>query len=133
MSSILAKGSVADFFSEAVDTAIKTRGVDATGGATTYLVALLADFAKPDSRAEETLDRPLAFLLDEALHAVQPADRFDRLRILGDGVLYTCGFFSDHFEARGVDQKYLVGIGTIAYGAASSLLRTGGEAKAIDV
>jgi hypothetical protein len=133
MSSILAKGSVADFFSEAVDHAIKTRGVEATGGATTYLVSLLADFAKPHGRADETLDRPLAFLLDEALRAPQPGERFDRLRVLGDGVLYTCGFFSDHFEARGVDQKYLFGIGTTAYGTASSMLRTGGEAKAIDV
>jgi hypothetical protein len=48
--------------------------------------------------------------------------------VLGDGVLYTCGFFADHFEARGVDQKYLYGIGTTAYGTASSMLRTGGTA-----
>jgi hypothetical protein len=125
---------VADFFTEAVDHAKRTCGVEATGGATTYLVALLADFAKPDNRADETLDRPLAFLLDEALRAPQAGERFDRLRVLGDGVLYTCGFFSDHFEARGVDQKYLVGIGTTAYGAASSLLRTGDpEAQAVDL
>lgn len=133
MSSILAKGSVAEFFTEAVDSAIKARGVEATGGATTYLVGLLSDFAKPDNRAEETLDRPLAFLLDEALRVAEPAERFDRLRLLGDGVLYTSGFFGDHFEARGVDQKYLVGIGTTAYGAASSMLFTGERGKTIDV
>jgi hypothetical protein len=38
-------------------------------------------------------------------------------------VLYGCGFFGDHFEARGVDARYMHGLGTRAYGAASSMLR----------
>ncbi len=127
--SILASGTVTDFFHEVVEDAIKSRRVEATDGATTYLVTLLCDFAKPDARAEQALERPLAFLLDEALHTPAAGERFDKLRVLGDGVLYTCGFFSDHFEARGVDQKYLVGIGTTAYGTASSMLRAGGDAS----
>src|SRR5262249_33122040 len=77
--------SVTGFLHEVVGDAMKARRVDATGGAQTYLVSLLADFAKPDSRAEQTLDRPLAFLLDEALHTPLPAERFDKLRVLGDG------------------------------------------------
>jgi hypothetical protein len=120
---IVAADSVSGFFHEAVGDALKSRHVEASGGATTYLVSLLTDFAKPGTLAEATLDRPLAFLLDEALHTVGSAERFERLRVLGDGVLYTCGFFGDHFEARGVDQKYLVGIGSTAYGNASSMLR----------
>jgi hypothetical protein len=134
--SILAKGTVVEFFHEIVEDTIRARRVEATDGATTYLVTLLADYAKPDHAAEQTLDRPLAFLLDEALHTPLPAERFDRLRVLGDGVLYTCGFFGDHFEARGVDQRYLFGIGTTAYGTASSMLRANtddGRSKAFDV
>ena len=128
--SILARGTVTDFFHEVVEDAIKTKRVEATDGATTYLVSLLSDYARPDARAEQALERPLAFLLDEALHTPAAGERFDRLRVLGDGVLYTCGFFGDHFVARGVDQKYLVGIGTTAYGAASSMLLVGsGDAK----
>jgi hypothetical protein len=73
--------------------------------------------------AEEALVRPTAFLLDEALHTPTPAERFERLRTLGDGVLYSCGFFGDHFEARGVDRGYLIGIGSVAYANASSMLR----------
>ena len=119
---ILATGPLDGFFSEVVEDAMKTRGFEATGGATSYLIGLLADFARLDGRTEETLERPLAFLLDEALHEAQPAERFEKLRSLGDGVLYSCGFFADHYEARGVDQRYLVGIGTTAYGAASSML-----------
>lgn len=125
---IVATGPLTGFFHEVVEDAIKTRGVDVTGGATTYLVGLLLDFARLDER-KETLERPLAFLLDEALHATIPAERFEKLRTLGDGVLYTSGFFSDHFEARGVDQKYLCGIGTTAYTAASSMLHVSSTAQ----
>ncbi len=120
---IVATHSISGFFHEAVEDAIKTRRVDVTDGATTYLVSLLSDYARPDTRAEETMERPLSFLLDEALHTAAPGERFERLRSLGDGVLYTCGFFGDHFEARGVDQKYLIAIGTTAYGAASAMMR----------
>ena len=125
MSSLVATVSISGFFHEIVEEAIQTRGVTVTAGATTYIVGLLADFARPDGRAEETMDRPLAFLLDEALNTALPAERFERLRTLGDGVLYTSGFFGDHFEARGVEQSYLIGIGQAAYGRASSMLRGG--------
>ena len=130
---IVATESIDGFFQEIVTGAIRSRRVEATGEATTYLVALLADYAVPSGKAGQTMDRPLTFLLDEALHTAKPAERFERLRLLGDGVLYSTGFFADHFEARGVDQKYLIGIGAAAYGAASSML-VGHEAeKRIDV
>ncbi|MGA7122350.1 MAG: hypothetical protein WBY94_19765 [Polyangiaceae bacterium] len=124
MMAIVAAQSVSNFFGEVVEDALRARRIDATGGAARYLVGLLADYAHPDSRAGEALERPLTLLLDEALHVPDPAERFERLRTLGDGVLYGCGFFGDHFEARGVDPKYLHGLGTRAYGAASSMLRT---------
>lgn len=120
---IVAAPSVSVFFHEAVEDAMKNRGVTATEGATTYLVSLLSDFAKPGALAEQTLDRPLVFLLDEALNTMELGERFERLRTLGDGVLYSSGFFGDHFEKRGVDQSYLIGIGQRAYGNASSMLR----------
>jgi hypothetical protein len=120
---IVAARSVSGFFGEVVEDSIRQRRMDATDGATRYLVALLADFARPDRRAGETLERSLTLLFDEAINTPNPADRFDRLRCLGDGVLYGCGFFGDHFEARGVDPKYLHGLGTRAYDAASHILQ----------
>ncbi len=122
--SIVATASVSDFFEEAVDDAMKSRGVSASEGATSYVVALLADLAKPGSPVERTLERPLTFLLNEALQTAELADRFEKLRTLGDGVLYASGFFADHFEARGVDAKYLIGIGRTAYESAGSLIVT---------
>ncbi|MBL8608715.1 MAG: hypothetical protein JNL38_15420 [Myxococcales bacterium] len=121
--SILKADSVSVFFHEAVDGAMRSRGVTATEGATTYVVSLLSDYAKPTTRAEEALERPLTLLLDDALHEPNLGERFERLRTLGDGVLYTAGFFADHFEARGVDPNYVMGIGRTAYHTAGSLLR----------
>jgi hypothetical protein len=121
--SIVATDSITTYFHEVVEEAIKARHVEATNGATTYLVGLLSDYARPDPRAGETLARPLSFLLSEAMQTPAPAERFDKLRTLGDGVLYSCGFFGDHFAARGVDQSYIISIGTTAYGAAAGILR----------
>jgi len=130
---IVATGSISGFFHEVVEDAIKARRVDVTDGTTTYLVSLLADFARPDVRAEATLERPLTFLLDEALHTPEPAERFERLRTLGDGVLYSCGFFADHYEARGLDPRYIHGIGTTAYGTASSMLHASADDAPFDI
>jgi len=124
---IVAARSVSSFFFEVVEDSLRLRGVEATDGATYYLVELLADYAHPDEGAGETLERPLTLLLDEAVRETDPAKRFERLRSLGDGVLYGCGFFGDHFDARGIDPKYLHGLGARAYGTASSMLRRGGD------
>jgi|CZKU01.1.fsa_nt_gi hypothetical protein len=120
---ILAAHSVSHFFYEAVEDSLRLQRIDATDGAMRYLVALLGDYVHPDRRTGETLERPLTLLFDEALRSPDPADRFQRLRVIGDGILYGCGFFGDHFEARGVDSKYLCGLGTRAYGEAGSMLR----------
>src|SRR3954453_7560566 len=126
---IVASASVADFFEDAIDDALRTRRVSASDGARSYVVALLSELAKPGSPVERTLERPLTLLLDEALHTEKRADRFEKLRTLGDGVLYSSGFFADHFEARGVDTNYVISIGRTAYENAGSPLRTGGEKK----
>lgn len=123
--SIVATTSVEDFFEQALGDAMKSRKMSASDGATSYLIGLLADFAKPGSAGERTLEKSLTLLLDEALHTPTLADRFEKLRTLGDGVLYSSGFFADHFEARGVDAKYIIGIGRTAYEGAGSLLASG--------
>src|SRR5688572_10738305 len=130
--SIVATASVSDFFAEAVEDAMRSRGVSASEGARSYVVALLADLAKPGSPVERTLERPLTLLLDEALHTPELGERFERLRTLGDGVLYSSGFFADHFEARGVDASYLIGIGRTAYDSAGALITRGSSARSLE-
>ena len=135
MSNIVSAGSVSEFFGDMVEDAMKSRRVEASPAATHYVVGLLSDFAKPDARAEETLERPLTFLLDEALHTPDVGKRFDKLRSLGDGILYASGFFGDHSEARGVDHKYIIGLGATAYENAGALIVSPGARRetALDV
>jgi hypothetical protein len=110
------------FFQHLVDDAVKTQHFAATEAAEYYLAGLLADYAKPERLEAETLDRPLTLLLDEALHAAG-RERFERLRCLGDGVLYTSGFFADHLSTRGVELRYVRTLGARAYDGAAVMLR----------
>jgi hypothetical protein len=120
--SISLANSVGSFFHEAVGEAVRTQQVETTDEAMSYLVALLSDFAHPNADRDDTFDRPLAFLLDEALRTTG-AQRFQRLRALGDGVLYITGFFGDHIENRGVDVGYVTSVGATAYRGVASMLR----------
>jgi hypothetical protein len=123
-------GNITRFFREVVDSAIQARGLDATDAAETYVVALLVDYAKPDQLSGETLCRPLTLLFDEALQAAGH-ERFERLRSLGDGVLYVSGFFGDHLQMRGVELGYVSALGARAYDSAAAMLRRGaGNAEA---
>ncbi len=115
-------GDVKHFFRELVDDALKAQGSQATGAAESYVVALLADYAKPDQLSGETLHRPLTLLLDEAMRR-SGHERFERLRSLGDGVLYVSGFFGDHLETRGVELDYVSTLGARAYDGAAAMLR----------
>ena len=115
-------GDVTHFFRELVDDALRAQGSQATGAAESYVVALLADYAKPDQLSGETLHRPLTLLLDEAMQH-SGHERFERLRSLGDGVLYVSGFFGDHLETRGVELAYVSALGARAYDGAAAMLR----------
>jgi hypothetical protein len=120
--SIALANSLGSFFHDAVGEAVRTRQLEATDEALSYLVSLLSDFAHPNQDRDDTFDRPLAFLLDEAMRTTG-AQRFQRLRALGDGVLYITGFFGDHIENRGVDVGYVTSVGATAYRGVASMLR----------
>ncbi|MFZ5890108.1 MAG: hypothetical protein ACOY0T_03490 [Myxococcota bacterium] len=113
------------FFQPALETALSEKRVSASQPTAHYLVALLVDFAHPAALANETLERPLPVLLEEALRAAGH-ERFERLRCLGDSVLYTSGFFLDHLETHGVELSYVSTLGARAYGSAANMLRRAG-------
>ncbi len=121
--SIVATDSIASFFDEVVEDALKARHVEASQSATRYIVGVLADYAHPEGL--ETFGRPLALSLQEALIVEEPGKRFERLRKLGDAVLYASGFFADHFAARGLEPRYVTTIGSRAYETAGTILAPG--------
>jgi hypothetical protein len=112
---------VRTFFTEVFAEARRAQPVKATTAAERYMIGLLADYARPQTAATEP--KPYTFLLEEALKS-QSAERFDRLRSLGDRVLYTSGFFRTHLEQRGVEVDYVERVGARAYDAASAMLKS---------
>jgi hypothetical protein len=119
---------VTQYFQEVISDAIRVQKVEATDAATSYLVSLLCSFTHPDEATGSGFDRPLTFLLHDALH-LTGAERFRRLRALGDHSLYALGFFGGHIEQKGVDRRYVSGVGSTAYTHAAAMLRTRAKAE----
>jgi hypothetical protein len=114
--------SLGDYFRGPVHSAIQRREIEASAASETYLVQLLTEFANPAPETRSTFDRPISFLLKEAMDA-SGAERFKRLQSLGDGVLYGVGFFGQALQ--GPDRKYYILVGESAYGHAAQMLRAG--------
>ncbi len=133
-SNIAIAPNITQYFQEVISDAIRVRQVDATDAAASYLVALLCEYAHPDEAAGASFNRPLTFLLHDALEANGP-ERFRRLRSLGDHALYALGFFAGHIEQKGVDRAYVSSVGSTAYTHAAAMLRlkARGERSAQDV
>lgn len=121
-SSIAIAPNVSEFFQEVLTDAIRVRQVEATDEAASYLVSLLCEYAHPDEAAGSTFGTPLTFQLRDAM-AASGAERFRRLRGLGDHVLYALGFFGDHIEQKGIDRSYVVTVGQSAYQHAAAMFR----------
>lgn len=111
---------LSQFFREII-VQIRERRSYATSAATeTYIAGILADHA----HAEVTFagyEKPLTLQLADALNQVG-TERFSRLRQIGDGVLYTSGFFGEHLARRGVEQGYIEELGARAYATAGKMM-----------
>ena len=110
--------SLPEFFREAVSKAIKAQGVDASELTEFYLVNLLSDFAKGPLP-----DEALAIKMCEGLQAT-PASRAQKLREVGDTSLFVSGFFPDSLNRSLIDVDYYIGMGEVAYGHLSRMMRS---------
>jgi hypothetical protein len=77
-----------------------------------YLVQLLERHLRMRG---DLLDKPLALVFLEATSGA-PAERFERLKWVGDTALFVSGLFTDCLERTLVQPSYYVGIGQLAYG-----------------
>jgi hypothetical protein len=125
MASIDLTADLRGFFGEAVASAAENRDTPASDATLLYLAGLLADYGKPQTLERKVLTRPFTLLLQEALESLGP-ERFNRLRCLGDDVLYVTGFFGGHLERRGVPLAFVRGLGSRAYDEAANILRAAG-------
>lgn len=110
-----------DFFRGVVTDALEDRGIATSCASESYLVALLSDHAGKQAGLGE-LSEPFGLRLAHAMDATG-GERFEKLRTLGDDVLFLSGFFSEHLERRGVPLDYIAGLGQVAYGGVASMLR----------
>ena len=124
-SPIAIANSLSTYFDGVVGDAMKSQKVEASPAAKTYVVELLAAFAKPDEQVGSALSKPVTFLLRDAMEA-RGSERFKRLQSLGDGVLYAVGFFGESLD--GPDKRYFVYVGSSAYGHAANMLGTNSAA-----
>lgn len=130
---IAAQADLGAFFRQAVQAAADCHGYDPEAPSAQYLVALLSDYARPGALSGEVFRRPLTVLYREAQEAAG-AERFTKLRSLGDDALYLSGFFADHLERRGLGRGLAQSLGAGAYDAAAAMLRrSGGKVSGPDV
>jgi len=113
-------------FRERVEAVCARRAVEMDPEVEFYLVDLLTRFAasRPAEAPEGAFavgDRPLAFILKDALEA--PPDRRVRLfRHLGDLALYVAGCFQDSLNRSLVDVEYYISMGEGAYARVGTTL-----------
>jgi hypothetical protein len=130
--SIAVSTSISQYFKSVVEEALRSRKIEASEAASNYLVGVLCDYAHPNEEASSAFSRPLVFQLRDAMEANGP-ERFQRLRVLGDGVLYAVGFFGGHVELRGVDRGYVMSVGVAAYDNAAAMIRISPQRRGHDV
>jgi len=113
---VLREQTAAEYFKELVEGALVRRRVDACDLTEYYLVNLLCQYVRFDSR--ESVEAPLALQLARALDR-GGAEQRARLRNLGDFSLFMSGFFSESLRRRVVDVDYYKSMGEYAYGSLS--------------
>jgi hypothetical protein len=113
-------GDLNQFFLEIIESVRQRRAYVTTSAAETYIAGLLADHASYACAMEDD-EKPITLQLASALTLVG-MERFERLRRVGDRVLYTTGFFGEHLESRGIAQTYMEELGARAYGSAGRML-----------
>src|ERR1700693_2328118 len=122
-SAVLSSESIKDFFRDVLQRAIANQRASVQPFTELYLVNLLHGFLASEALYVQADDgswqqKPLAFLLKEALEEAGPA-RLRLLRRLGDTSLFISGFFPDSLARRSslVDVDYYIAMGGRAYDA----------------
>jgi hypothetical protein len=112
---------ISGFFRERLETALDRHGIEVSPPTSAYLLNLLVDFGS--TPLSDGWEGTFVERMATAAHAQEPQERLRRFRELGDRSLYTCGFFADHLERRGLARSYVVTVGERAYEEAGSLAK----------
>lgn len=106
------------FFQERIDAALTRLDIKASEQTSLYLRELLS---RGTHSVIATPDQPIVTQLASALDETQPRERRQKLQETGDAALYTCGFFQEHIQGRGMSVDYYATMGGRAYQSAAVL------------
>lgn len=122
---LVGKAEAQSFFREQVEVACDHQNAQVSAEARSYLAGLLMDCVQPSSSPAlaDAFERPLTLVFGDAL-AAEPAERFDRLRSLGDGTLFLSGFFGENLRRRGIAEEFVASIGQSSYQGAAAAVRS---------
>jgi hypothetical protein len=125
--SVVAVGSLREFFRDAFHTASEHQHLTIDVNAEAYVVNLLTSFSRAEAFYEQTAEglriKPLARMLAESLEAPTPSARHRSLQRLGDVSLFIAGFFARSFARKLVDIDYHIAMGGNAYGSLAETLQ----------
>jgi hypothetical protein len=109
-----------DFFRELVTEALGRQKISTQPETEFYLVNLLNQFIKTDrlyatDASGSFNEKPLAFMVKEAIEEPTPEAKSKMFRHIGDVTLYVAGYFQDSLNRKLVDVDYYIDIGHTAY------------------
>lgn len=107
---------IRSYFHQRVQASLKRFSLSITTDTELYLVDLLAE-----RQRLATPDEPLVQQWAQALEEKDPREKLRRFQNAGDAALYTCGFFAEHVQQRGMSPDYYVSMGGRCYRSASEL------------
>ena len=133
--SLVAVGSLREFFRDAFHAASEHQRLDIDESAEQYVVNLLTMFSRADALYEKTSEglriRPLAHMLADALDAPSPAARQRGLQRLGDVSLFVAGFFARSFARKLIDIDYHIAMGGNAYSSLADTMQRSTSSRGI--
>jgi hypothetical protein len=125
--SLVAVGSLREFFRDAFHAASERQRLDIDEQAEQYVVNLLTMFSRADALYEKTAEglriRPLAHMLADALEAPTAVARQRSLQRLGDVSLFVAGFFARSFARKLIDIDYHIAMGGNAYSSLADTMQ----------
>jgi hypothetical protein len=133
--SLVAVGSLREFFRDAFHAASEHQRLDIDESAEQYVVNLLTMFSRADALYEKTSEglriRPLAHMLADALDAPSAAARQRSLQRLGDVSLFVAGFFARSFARKLIDIDYHIAMGGNAYSSLADTMQRSTSSRGI--
>ena len=133
--SLVAVGSLREFFRDAFHEASAHQHLDIDEHAEHYVVNLLTMFSRADALYESTPQglriRPLAHMLSDALEAPTALARQHSLQRLGDVSLFVAGFFARSFARRLIDIDYHIAMGGNAYSSLADTLQRSARGRCV--